>query len=74
MEGIYPELALCGIKKQCAWTDTVCLHFSEVSKGMVSLTKRITRGYEILGTIIAFLKDLFIGKQKVYVWLELRQS
>ena len=37
MESIYPELALCGSKIQCARTDTVFLHLSEVSDGTVSL-------------------------------------
>ena len=39
MESIYPELALCGIKNECARTDTVFFPISEVSKGTVSLKK-----------------------------------
>ena len=39
MKSIYPELALCGIKNQCARTDTVFLHISEVSEGTVSLSR-----------------------------------
>ena len=37
MESIYLELALCGSKNLCAWTDTVFFPISEVSKGTVSL-------------------------------------
>ena len=37
MESIYPELALCGSKNECARTDTVFCSISEVSKGTVSL-------------------------------------
>ena len=37
MESIYSELALCGSKNECARTDTVFVHLSEVSKGTVSL-------------------------------------
>ena len=37
MESIYPELALCGSKNECARTDTVFVHLSEVSEGTVSL-------------------------------------
>ena len=39
MESIYPELALCGSKHECARTDTVFLHLSEVSEGTVSLNE-----------------------------------
>ena len=41
MESIYTELALYGIKKECARTDTVFLPISEVCDGTVSLTKTI---------------------------------
>ena len=37
MESIYPELALCGRKNECARTDTVFFRISEVSEGMVCL-------------------------------------
>ena len=37
MESIYSELALCGSKNECARTDTIFVHLSEVSKGTVSL-------------------------------------
>ena len=37
MESIYPELALCGRKNECARTDTVFFSISEVSEGTVSL-------------------------------------
>ena len=37
MKGVYPKLALCGSKHECARSDIVFLHLSEVSKGMVSL-------------------------------------
>ena len=37
MESLYPELVLCGSKIECARTDTVFLHLSEVSKGTVLL-------------------------------------
>ena len=36
MESIYPKLALCGGKNECARTDTVFFRLSEVSEGMVS--------------------------------------
>ena len=39
MESVYPELALCGIKNECARTDTVFFCISEDSNGMVSLAK-----------------------------------
>ena len=38
MESIYPELALCGSKNECARTDTVFFPISEVSDGTVSLS------------------------------------
>ena len=37
MESIYPELALCGRKNECAKYDTVFSSISEVSEGTVSL-------------------------------------
>ena len=37
MESIYPKLALCGSKNECARTDTVFFPISEFSKGTVSL-------------------------------------
>ena len=37
MESIYPKLALCGRKNECARTDTVFFPISKVSKGTVSL-------------------------------------
>ena len=36
MESIYPELALCGSKNECARTETVFSPISEVSEGTVS--------------------------------------
>ena len=39
MESIYPELTLCGSKNECARTDTVFIHLSEVSEGTVSLVR-----------------------------------
>ena len=38
MENVYPELALCGSKNECARTDTVFFRISEVSNGTVSLS------------------------------------
>ena len=40
MESIYPELALCGSKNECARTDTVFFTISEVSEGTVSLARK----------------------------------
>ena len=37
MESIYPELALCGSKNECARTNTVFFPISGVSDGTVSL-------------------------------------
>ena len=39
MEIIYPKLALCGSKNECAKTDNVFLPISKVSEGTVSLTE-----------------------------------
>ena len=44
MESIYPELALCGSKNECARTDTVFFPISEVSDGTVSLKTFQERG------------------------------
>ena len=40
MESIYPELALCGSKNECARTDTVFFTISEFSEGTVSLAEQ----------------------------------
>ena len=37
MKSIYPELALCGSKNECATTDTVFFRISETSNGTISL-------------------------------------
>ena len=50
MESIYPELALCGSKNECARTDTVFFPIFEVSDGTVSLImegKHQLLGYSI---------------------------
>ena len=47
---------------------------SDSCKPNVTIAKRIIRGYAIVGTIFAFLKDLPIGSKRVQVGLELRQS
>ena len=41
MESIYTELALYGSKNECARTDTVFLHISEVCDGTVSLDAKM---------------------------------
>ena len=40
MESIYPELALCDSKKECARTDIVFFPISEVSDGTVSQSEQ----------------------------------
>ena len=39
-----------------------------------TIAKRITRGYAIVGTIFAFLKDLPLGSKRIQVGLELRKA
>ena len=44
MESIYPKLALCGSKTECAKTDAVFFPISQVSEGTVSLCAHYVAG------------------------------
>ena len=48
MEIIYPKLALCGRKHECARTDNF-FPISEFSEGMASVREDITDRLDILG-------------------------
>ena len=66
MESIYPELALCGSKNECARTDTVFFPISQVC----------TRGVTLIIELIAFYKNaikilLIGGITKMEMWLVL---
>ena len=47
---------------------------SDNCKPNATIATRITRGYAIVGTIFAFLKDLPLGSKRIQVGLELRQA
>ena len=47
---------------------------SDTCKPNSTITIRITRGYAIVGTIFAFLKDLPLGSKRIQVGLELRHA
>ena len=57
MESIYPKLALCGRKNECARTDTVFFHIYEVSKVTVSLGR--TRGMAFFLLFSSFSSSSF---------------
>ena len=47
---------------------------SDTCKPNSTIAIRITRGYAIVGTIFAFLKDLPLGSKRIQVGLELRHA
>ena len=57
MESIYPELALCGSKNECARTNLVFLHLSEDSEGTVSLSKSCQTGRNLTRECWQFLQE-----------------
>ena len=63
MESIYPKLALCGSKNECAMTDTVFPHLSEVSEGTVSLSVQgfyFDGNFNIKFKVLILLRSIFI--------------
>ena len=50
MESVYPKLALCGSKHECARTDTVFFCICEASNGTFSLSK--AHGFSIKTVVI----------------------
>ena len=47
---------------------------SDSGRPISTISKRITRGYAIVGTIFAFIKDLPLGSKRIQFGLELRQA